>query len=152
MLMPDPGMNMDSYIKKIDIRWADLDPNFHMLHSRYYELGAYIRMFFFTEYGITEKELQAHRIGPILLREECTFRREIRFGDDVEIDIHLTSARQNLIRWSIEHTITRNGELSAIIKVDGSWINLDRRKMTAAPQDFVKVFDLIPKSPGFQYT
>lgn len=142
---------MDSYKKKIDVRWADLDPNFHMLHSRYYEMGAYIRMCFFVENGITEKELQEHRIGPILLREECTFRREIKFGDDVEIDLHITKAKPNLLRWSIEHTITRNGELSAIIRVDGSWINLDRRRMAAPPEDFVKVFELMPKSADFHY-
>lgn len=142
---------MESYKKKIDVRWADLDPNFHMLHSRYYEMGAYIRMCFFVENGITEKELQEHRIGPILLREECTFRREIKFGDDVEIDLHITKAKPNLLRWSIEHTITRNGELSAIIRVDGSWINLDRRRMAAPPDDFVRVFELMPKSADFHY-
>lgn len=108
-------------------------------------------MCFFVENGITEKELQAHRIGPILLREECTFRREIKFGDDVEIDLRITKAKPNLLRWSIEHTITRNGELSAIIKVDGSWISLDRRKMAAPPEEFVKVFELMPRSEDFQY-
>ena len=144
-------MTMDTYRKKIQVRWADLDPNFHMLHSRYYELGAYVRMCFFVENGITEIELQKHRIGPILLREECMFRREIRFGDDVEIDLHITRAKQNLMRWSIEHTITRNGELSAIIKVDGSWINLDRRRMAAPPEAFLSIFERMPRSAEFHY-
>lgn len=139
------------YTKNIDVRWADLDPNFHMLHSRYYDLGAYIRMCFLVEHGIDEKELAAHRIGPILLREECTFRREIKFGDKVDIDLHLTRSRKNMMRWSIEHNITRNGELSAIIKVDGSWIHMDKRKMAMPPESFVGVFELMPKLADFHY-
>ena len=35
------------YEKNIDIRWADLDPNFHVLHSKYLDFGAYCRMSFF---------------------------------------------------------------------------------------------------------
>lgn len=139
------------YTKNIDVRWADLDPNFHMLHSRYYEMGAYIRMCYFVEHGISQHELEAHRIGPILLREECTFRREIRFGDKVEIDLHLSRARHNMMRWSFEHTVTRNGELSAIIKVDGSWINLDKRRMAAPPEEFIRIFETMPRTEDFHY-
>lgn len=139
------------YKKSVEVRWSDLDPNFHMLHSKYYDLGAYIRMCFFVENGITQSELQAHRIGPILLREECTFRKEVKFGDSVEIDLHITKARRNLIRWSIDHHITRNGELAAVIKVDGSWINLDRRKIATPPERFVAVFERMPRSADFHY-
>jgi acyl-CoA thioester hydrolase len=142
---------MDSYIKSIEVRWADLDPNFHMLHSKYYDLGAYIRMCFFVENGITQHELHAHRLGPILLREECTFRKEIRFGDKVDIDMQIIKARPNLLRWSIRHHIHRNGELSAIISVDGSWIHLDRRKMAMPPQQFVDVFQQMPRSNDFHW-
>ena len=40
------------YRKSLDIRWADLDPNFHVLHSKYYDFGAYCRMSFMTENGL----------------------------------------------------------------------------------------------------
>ena len=142
---------MDVYQKGIEVRWSDLDPNFHMTHSKYYDLGAYIRMCFFVENGITPHELHAHRLGPILLREECVFRREIKFGDKVEIDLQISKARNNFLRWSIRHTILRNGELSAIINVDGSWIHLDRRKMAMPPQSFVDVFNTMPKAEDFHW-
>ncbi|MBI1782589.1 MAG: thioesterase, partial [Sphingobacteriales bacterium] len=41
------------YSKLVEVRWADLDPNFHVLHSKYYDFGAYIRMSYLTENGIT---------------------------------------------------------------------------------------------------
>lgn len=144
-------MSISKYTRAIEVRWADLDPNFHMLHSRFYDLGAYIRMCFLVEHGITEHALQEHRIGPILLREECTFRREIKFGDKVEIDLELTKARENMLRWSIRHHITRNGEHSATINVDGSWINLDRRKMMVPPPAFIDGFLSMPRSADFAW-
>jgi acyl-CoA thioester hydrolase len=142
---------MDAYLKSIEVRWADLDPNFHMTHSRYYDLGAYIRMCYFIENGITPHELHAHRLGPILLREECVFRKEIRFGDKVDIDMQMVKARPNFLRWSIRHHIRRNDELSAIINVDGTWIHLDRRKMAMPPQAFNDVFISMPRAEDFHW-
>ena len=40
---------MEVYSKKLEVRWADLDPNFHVLHSKYYDFGAYCRLSFFNE-------------------------------------------------------------------------------------------------------
>jgi acyl-CoA thioester hydrolase len=140
-----------TYNKKIDVRWSDLDPNFHMLHSKYYDLGAYVRMCYFIENNITPESLQANRIGPILLREECVFRKEIKFGDDVEIDFHLTKAKTNFSRWSIVHQITRNGEIAATINVDGAWIDMDKRKMAIPPIEYSQVFEKMPKINAFEY-
>jgi acyl-CoA thioester hydrolase len=114
-------------------------------------MGAYVRMCFLIEHGITEAELQKNRIGPILLREECSFRREIKFGDQVEIDLELTKARENMLRWSIRHHITRNGILAAVINVDGSWLDLDRRKMQIPPAQFADGFKKMPLSQDFHW-
>jgi acyl-CoA thioester hydrolase len=59
---------MQEYSKKIEIRWADLDPNFHVLHSKYYDFGAYCRMSFLTEHGMTAAWMVEKNIGPIILR------------------------------------------------------------------------------------
>ena len=57
----------------IQIRWADLDPNFHVLHSKYYDFGAFCRMVYLTENGISTALLTENNIGPILLKEDCNF-------------------------------------------------------------------------------
>ena len=101
---------MDAYLKSIEVRWADLDPNFHMTHSKYYDLGAYVRMCYFIENGITPHELHAHRLGPILLREECVFRKEIQPGDKISVDIKLLKARKDGSRWTMQHQVFKNDE------------------------------------------
>ena len=142
---------MDSYIKKIEIRWADLDPNFHMLHSKYYDIGAYSRMSFLTEHGITVPVMQEHHIGPIVFREECLFKREIKFGDVITVSLFLDKVSKDLRKWTMQHEIWKNGDtLAAVITLDGAWMDTQLRKTTAPPAIFMQGFDAIPKTPGFQ--
>ena len=141
---------MNLYSKKVEIRWSDLDPNFHVLHSKYYDFGAYCRMAFLVENGLTPAVMQQHNIGPILFREECVFKREIIFGDKIEINVTLYKISSDYSRWSMVHEIWKNKEtLSAIISIDGAWIDTQKRKLAIPPDVVSKIFDKIPKDPGF---
>jgi acyl-CoA thioester hydrolase len=143
---------MDSYIKQVEIKWSDLDPNFHVRHSVYYDFGAYIRMSAFIDFGLTIPMLAENNLGPILFREECLFKREIQFGDEVSINLHLAKASSTYSRWTIQHQIMKNKEtVAAIITVDGSWIDTIKRKLII-PTEIVKTaFDLLPRSSTFEW-
>ena len=143
---------MEGYRRSLEIRWADLDPNFHVLHSKYYDMGAYVRMCFLTEHGVTPKAIHELHVGPILLREECVFRREVHFGDAVSINLTLLKARHDMSRWSIRHQIFKGEDtLAAVITVDGAWIDLQRRKITAPPESFRAGFEEMPKAEEFEW-
>ncbi|MGF2414312.1 thioesterase family protein [Ferruginibacter sp.] len=55
---------MATFIAKAAIRWADIDPNFHVLHSKYYDYCANARMDILSQYGITMQVVQEEHIGP----------------------------------------------------------------------------------------
>ena len=143
---------MDKYVKEVDIRWADLDPNFHMLHSRYYDLGAYARVSCMMDLGITQAVMRKLNIGPILFREECIFRREIVLGDKPYINLFLTKSRKDASRWSIRHEIYKNEKkLCATINVDGAWIDTEKRKLTVIPGEISSSFLEMPRIVGFTW-
>ena len=143
---------MEVYKKYPEVRWADLDPNFHMLHSRYYYLGAYVRMCFLTEHGLTPAVMQEHSMGPILFREECVFKREIKFGDRVEIDFVMLKARKDGSRWTMQHHIhTNNDTLAAVITVDGAWMDVSKRKLASPPSKVHEVFEQMPRDEKFEW-
>src|SRR5580765_9053612 len=122
---------MDRYSKNVEIRWSDLDPNFHLRHSVYYDWGAFSRISFFTEHNLPAAVLQQHNFGPIIFREECVFKREIVFADQVNITLQLQKSRRDFSRWTMIHEIWKNKEiLSAIITADGAWIDTKLRKLT----------------------
>jgi acyl-CoA thioester hydrolase len=143
---------MNSYIKPIEIRWADLDPNFHLRHSVYYDYGAYCRISFLEEKGLTAAFMAKHHFGPILFREEAVFRKEIRLGDTITIDLQLLKARRDQGRWSIQHRIIKNdGILAAVITVEGAWIDVLQRKLTTPPESVREVFENMPRSEQFEW-
>lgn len=141
---------MNHFIQKAEIRWADIDPNFHVLHSKYYDYCASARMSALAVNGVTMQTIQQYKIGPILLREECVFKRELKFGDEIEIRIKLLKADSNYARWSFINEIWKNNDtLAAVITVDGGWMDVEKRRLALPPQVFIDAFNAIPKADNF---
>lgn len=143
---------MIKYSKEIEIRWSDLDPNFHLRHSVYYDFGAFVRISLMTENGLTPFIMQQQKIGPILLREECVFKKEVHFNDTIEVNVKLVKSTTDIARWTMLHEVWKNGDtLSAIITIDGAWINTELRKLAIPPASFKQVFEQMPFSTGFEW-
>lgn len=143
---------MTPFSKKIEIRWSDIDPNFHLRHSVYYDFGAFVRIAFMTENGLTPLVMQQEQIGPILFREECVFKREIHFNDSIEVNVQLIKSTNDMSRWTMVHEIYKNGDtLSAIITIDGAWINTSLRKLAIPPESFRVVFENLPRAAHFEW-
>lgn len=140
-----------NYSKPVEIRWSDLDPNFHMRHSVYYDFGAYIRMSCLTEFGLSTEVLMQHNLGPILLREECLFKREIHFKDVVSINLVLKQCTATYSRWTMQHEIIKNSNtVSAIITVDGAWMDTHKRRLAVPPAIVIPAMDKIPRASDFK--
>ncbi len=143
---------MQDFKLQVQVRWSDLDPNFHLRHSVYYDWGAFCRVEFLAAHGLDTSAMMALQFGPILFREECVFRKEIRSEDIVHIDLKLLKAKKDISRWSIQHHITKNsGIISAIITVDGAWINMSERKLAAPHEKVIEVFNAMPKADDFDW-
>ena len=143
-------MNEFSHI--IQLRWADLDPNFHVRHSIYYDWGAFVRIEFLNEFGLNDRVMQELRFGPILFREECVFRKEIRMGEQININLQILKSRKDFSRWSIQHQISKSdGTICAVLTVDGAWIDVVKRKLASPPEIVHEVFSLMPKNENFEW-
>lgn len=139
------------YAKKVEIRWSDLDPNYHVRHSCYYDWAAYCRLAFMEEHELTTALMQQHHFGPIIFREECVFKREIKFGDTVEIRLFLQKVSTDYRKWTMQNEIWVNGDtLAALLTIDGAWLDTQLRKVTAPPEIFREGFAAIPHAANFQ--
>lgn len=139
------------YTKHVEIRWSDLDPNFHLRHSAYYDFGAYCRIAFLNEHGITPVVMTQHAIGPVLFREECIFKKEIKFGDNITIHLKLDSLSNDYRKWTMVHELWKNDEaLAAIITIEGAWMSTALRKIIAPPEIFREAFEMLPKTGNFK--
>jgi acyl-CoA thioester hydrolase len=143
---------MEDYKRLVQIRWSDLDPNFHLRHSVYYDWGAFCRIEFLNQFGLTAEVMHQLQVGPILFREECVFRKEIILGDEIQISLQLTKARSDFSRWSIQHEIIKHETtVAARLSVDGAWIHTHQRKLITPPEQVLNVFSEMPKAKDFSW-
>jgi acyl-CoA thioester hydrolase len=133
----------------IEIRWADLDPNGHVRHSVYYDWGAMVRLSFLEGRGVGVAWMSANAIGPVLFREEAKFLKELRFADQVRMDMRLAAASLDGRKWRIRHRLIRGVDEAAIIEVDGAWLDLRARKIVVPPGELVQAFADAPRTEDF---
>jgi acyl-CoA thioester hydrolase len=143
---------MENYSKQLQIRWSDVDQNRHLRHSVYYDFGAFLRISFLTEHGLTFLKMEEMKIGPVIFREEAIFKKEIRADDKITIDVEITASTPDFGRWSLRHHFKKeDGTLAAILNLDGAWIDIEKRKLIV-PGDIIRnAFEEFPKSPEFTF-
>ena len=141
---------MNLYEINVQVRWADLDPNFHLRHSVYYDWGALSRISFLEKNGLTSSVMTQLHFGPIIFREECIFRREIRLDDKPTIDLSILKGRKDFSRWSIVHTIRKNADtVAAILTCEGAWLDTHLRKLAPPPAEVFNAFSKMPMHKDF---
>ena len=142
---------MTPFTKELSLRWSDLDPNFHVRHSVYYDFGAQQRVDILEQYGLTIKVMQENHIGPILFKEECIFRKELRYGQQIFVTTKIAKLNADASRWTIVHELTNDkNETCAIISVDGAWMDTKIRKLAnPTPKIILDVMYAMPKTDNF---
>ena len=142
---------MKKYSKKFDVIWADMDPNRHMRHTAYNDYAAQVRVSYMTDQGLSLEEMEKLMLAPVLFKEETQFLSEVRLGEQIEVDLQIAGLSADGERWKMVHHIRkRDGMLSAIISVEGAWIDLTKRKLKPPPASFASNTNALLKTADFQ--
>ena len=97
------------YTKIFIVRWSDADVNGHMRNTSYSEYATDVRMSFFADRGWPHARFEETRLGPVLLREELDYLRELRLGDTVEVDLTCVGLSPDGSRMLLAHDFWRPG-------------------------------------------
>ncbi|MFA5974479.1 MAG: thioesterase family protein [Lentimicrobiaceae bacterium] len=142
---------MQNYSKQFDVIWADLDPNRHMRHTAYNDYAAQVRVAFMYDNGLGFEEMEKLKLGPVLFKEETRFLSEVRMGERITVDLQIAGLSSDGERWKMVHQVFKNdGALSAVITVEGAWIDMAKRKLKPPPEQLVKKFNELIKTTDFQ--
>lgn len=142
--------DITTFRSPLHLRWADIDANFHLRHSVYYDVCAQQRMEVLGKVGITLRTMQEQHFGPVLFREECTFRREIKLHDEVTIELKLRHLGKDYSRFSFAHTFTKaDGTYCATLIIEGAWMDTRLRKITAPPALVGVAMEQLPRTEDF---
>ena len=140
-----------TFRRPFHLRWSDADANGHVRHTVYPELGAEARLAWLAEAGFDWGRFQEMGLGPVLLREEIEYRREVGLGEQVEVDLEVLALSPDGGRWTIRHTVSRaSGEVAARVVVTGGWLDLAKRKLVVAPASLLAILRDGPRAAEFE--
>ncbi len=142
---------MAGYAKSYELRWSDADANGHVRHSVYSELGAEVRIAWLKEGGFPWKRFEELGVGPVLLREELEYRREIGLGERVRIDVVAVGLSPDGARWKLRHDLHKeDGELAGRVTVLGGWLDLAARRLVVPPEPLAALLRATARAPEFE--
>jgi acyl-CoA thioester hydrolase len=135
----------------MEVRWADLDANRHVRNTAFSEFATHARLQFLASRGFSPQRFTSIGLGPIFFREETVFRRELHLGDTVTIEVRSDGLAPDVSRWRVVHLILRAaGEEAAHVTVEGAWLDLAARRLTAPPDDLAAALRDLPRTAGFE--
>lgn len=141
---------MKEFSLGFEVRWADMDANRHMRHSAYNDYAAHLRVKLLKAIDLDLATMAKLNFGPVLFREETVFLRETGLGETISVDVKLQKTRRDGSRWTFVHEFFKeNGKVAARLTVDGAWMDLEKRKLTALPEQFQQGLFEIPHTEDF---
>lgn len=142
---------MENIFYEGQVLWAQIDANRHLRHSAYADFCAQARSNMLNRYGLSLEKIAATGIGPVLFREELSYYREILLDEYIHVTVEMTRYNTQNSRFSFRHTIyKKDGTKSAVVNIDGAWIDIHKRKLVALPEDWHSIVEALPKSEDFE--
>ncbi|MTI22200.1 acyl-CoA thioesterase [Fulvivirga sp. RKSG066] len=143
---------MDNYKTTFEVKWAEVDPNMHLRHTAYLDFADQARIRFFRANGFSFNKLMQMGIGPIIFGTETDYRKEILLSETITIDCELLEQSSDGRKWKIKHDVYKeDGSHAATLTYRGAWMDIRARKLTAPPEEIVKLLDsLSPKMASYE--
>jgi acyl-CoA thioester hydrolase len=130
--------------------WGDIDFNAHMRNTAYLEKAADVRLTFFEENGLSMADFERLRIGPVALRDEIDYLKEIRFNEDVTVSLELAGLSEDKARFRLRDVFTRrDGSPAAVVTSLCGWLDLNIRRLVPPPEGFLDVLIRLTRTEDY---
>jgi acyl-CoA thioester hydrolase len=137
--------------KHVIAGWGDMDFNSHMRNTAYLDKSADVRMMYFAERGFPVSEFLRLKIGPVIMKDELEYFREVQLLEEFIVDLALAGLAEDGSRFVIKNGFFRaDGKRIASVTSSGGWLDLSLRKLVPAPPLLLKVLQEISRTEDFQ--
>lgn len=129
------------YSKTLVAGWSDMDFNAHMGAPAYLAKCFDVRMMYFAENGYPMGEFARLRLGPVGMKDELEYFREVSLLEEITVTLAVTGMAPDGSRWRIRQELLRHdGKPCARVTSTGGWMNLAERKLAAPPAALLALF------------
>jgi len=138
------------YSKTLFASWADMDFNSHMRNTAFLDKSADVRMLFFAENGFPMAEFMRLRLGPVIMKDEVEYRKEVGLLQEINVTLALAGQSEDGSRYLLRNEISRlDGTLCARVTSAGGWIDLAARKLVTPPEALHKAMKSLAQTSDF---
>jgi acyl-CoA thioester hydrolase len=114
-----------SYVKTLTAGWRDMDFNSHMANTAYLDRAADVRMMYFAENGFTADDMHRLRIGPVIMKDEIEYFREVRLLQEMRVSLAVAGLAADGSRFMRRNEFTHlDGQRCASRASAGGWISM----------------------------
>jgi acyl-CoA thioester hydrolase len=133
------------------VRWGDVDFNGHMRNTAYLDVSGDARMLCFESGGFSMREFERLRLGPVIVRDEVEYFRELRLLEPFTVALLLAGASDDGSRFRLRNEFFReDGQPAARVTSTGGWIDLQARRWTVPPEALRILVAGLPRSADFE--
>jgi acyl-CoA thioester hydrolase len=138
------------YSKRLYAGWGDMDFNAHMSNTAYLNKCGDVRVMLFAENGFPISELARLKIGPVAMRDELEYVKEVKLMQELIVTAALAGLSDDGSRWAIRHELRRTDDkLCARVTSTGGWLDLNARKLIVPPEDLLAVTKMLSRTEDF---
>ncbi len=148
---PTRSTAVGPFVERFRVGWGDLDGNNHMANRAYLDHAADVRILLFARHGFPGARLATERIGPVIVRDELSYRRELRLSEEFTVDLQAMGLSEDGSRYLLQNTfLNGEGELAARVASEGVWFDLERRRPRPPPPDLDAIQRAMPRTEAFR--
>ena len=141
----------ESFKCHFEVRWSDLDGNRHVRNTAFSEYATHTRFRLLAAHGFDQAQLETMRFGPVMMREEIRYRREVLFGDALVVNVRCAGLSADSSQWRVHQDVRRSdGREAAVLTIQGGWIHLDTRKLVVPPAELAAVLQSLPRTRDYE--
>ncbi len=137
--------------KRLVAGWGDMDFNSHMRNTAFLDKSADVRMMFFSENGFPMDEFIRRKIGPVIMKDEIEYFKEIRLLEELRVTLTIAGLAEDGSRFLMRNEFWRaDGKLAAKVTSAGGWLDLSFRKLVVPPEALLAALRSLPQTDDFQ--
>ena len=140
-----------AFEEQFTARWSDVDANRHLRNTVFSDYATHTRFRLLEAHGFPQARFESLRFGPVMFREEIRYRREVRFGESVTVNVLFAGLSDDGSQWRVRQEVKRaDGKQAALLTIDGAWMGLDSRKLVPPPAELLEIIRGLPRTRDFE--
>ena len=142
---------MPPFQKILTAGWRDMDYNSHMANTAYLDRAADVRMYYFAENGFSVDDMMRLRIGPVVMKDEIEYFREVKLLQEVRVSLVCAGLAADGSRFVLRNEFAHvDGTRCAVVTSTGGWLDLNTRKLVSPPDALRQALEALDKAEGFR--